>query len=76
MVYNTINIFFCVLRNGSTVILKLAYGYTVNGDDDRMLKLAHESVQLASLAGAPGRWLVDSFPIREQKRLLNLYYQS
>jgi hypothetical protein len=67
-----INNFYGVLRNGSTVILKVAYGYTVEDDNDPLLSLAEEAAALGSLAGAPGMWLVDSFPIREQKQQTHL----
>jgi len=50
-------------RNAAAVIMKIAYGYTIEGDDDHFVALAEESMRVGSLAGAPGKWLVDSFPI-------------
>ncbi|RDB15644.1 O-methylsterigmatocystin oxidoreductase [Hypsizygus marmoreus] len=52
-----------IRRNAAGVIMKIAYGYTINEDDDHFVALAEESMRVGSLAGAPGFWLVDSFPI-------------
>lgn len=42
--------------------MDIAYGYKVDGINDHFVALAEESMRVASLAGAPGRWLVDSIP--------------
>ncbi|KAJ7119005.1 hypothetical protein C8R44DRAFT_737850 [Mycena epipterygia] len=41
---------------------KIAYGYTVAGNDDHFVALAEEHMRLGSVVGAPGRWVVDSLP--------------
>ncbi|KAG1771257.1 cytochrome P450, partial [Suillus occidentalis] len=49
-------------RNAAAVILNLAYGWKVTGDDDRfstMIRLAFESNARLSL---PGRWWVEGMP--------------
>lgn len=52
-----------IRRNSSAVIMKIAYGYSVEKDNDHFVAIAEEALRVGSLAGAPGRWLVDSFPI-------------
>ena len=52
------------VRNGSAVIMKIGYGYTMDKDSDYFVSLAEESMRVGSLAATPGKWLVDSFPIR------------
>jgi hypothetical protein len=59
------NPLFAPLRNPAAFIMKVAYGYNVKDDNDPYLHLAEEGIRLGSLGGAPGRWLVDSFPIRK-----------
>ncbi|KAF8148392.1 cytochrome P450 [Crassisporium funariophilum] len=49
-------------RNAAAVTMKIAYGYTIDQDKDHFVALAEESMRVASLAGAPGKWLVDSIP--------------
>ena len=44
-------------------MLKVAYGYEVKSEHDRFLELAKDGIRVGSLAGAPGKWLVDCFPI-------------
>lgn len=53
------------IRNAAAVIMKIAFGYQVTEDNDHFVALAEESMRVGSLAGAPGKWLVDSLPIRE-----------
>lgn len=45
--------------------MKIAYGYPVTSDDDHFVEIAEESMRVGSLAGAPGKWLVDSLPWRK-----------
>ncbi|KAJ7477159.1 cytochrome P450 [Mycena galericulata] len=50
-------------RNAGAVIMKIAYGYPVTSNDDHFVALAEEGIKIASMASAPGKWLVDSFPL-------------
>ncbi|KAJ7638419.1 cytochrome P450 [Roridomyces roridus] len=50
-------------RNAAAVIMKIAYGYPVTSNDDHFVAIAEEGIKIASLASAPGKWLVNSFPI-------------
>ncbi|KAJ7762784.1 cytochrome P450 [Mycena maculata] len=50
-------------RNAAAVIMKISYGYPVTRNDDHFVALAEEGIKIASMASAPGKWLVDSFPI-------------
>ncbi|KAJ7229088.1 cytochrome P450 [Mycena pura] len=50
-------------RNAAAVIMKIAYGYPVTCNDDHFVKIAEEGIKIISMAGAPGKWLVDSFPV-------------
>ena len=52
-------------RNAAGVIMKLAYGYSLTGDDDSFIQVAEESSKISGWALAPGRWLVDYYPIRK-----------
>lgn len=45
--------------------MRIAYGIKVEDLDNRFVAMAQESMRVASLASAPGKWLVDSFPIRK-----------
>ncbi|KAG5717253.1 O-methylsterigmatocystin oxidoreductase [Termitomyces sp. T112] len=51
-----------IRRNVTAVIMKMAFGYTVT-KDDLFIKVIEETSRLSGLAMAPGRWLVDYFPI-------------
>ena len=42
--------------------MKTAYGYTI-GPDDPFVQLAEEASKISGWATAPGRWLVDYYPI-------------
>lgn len=46
--------------------MRVAFGYTIKDDDDDFLAAAEEASKITGWAMAPGRWLVDSFPIRKQ----------
>jgi len=52
-------------RNSSAVIMKMAYGYQIT-ENDPLLQLAEESALISGWALAPGKWLVDYYPICEQ----------
>ncbi|KAF7324453.1 Cytochrome P450 [Mycena sanguinolenta] len=49
-------------RNAASVIMRIAYGYSVTRHDDHFVVVAEEHMRIGSQAGAPGRWLVDSLP--------------
>ncbi|KAF9010716.1 cytochrome P450 [Cyathus striatus] len=51
-----------IKRTSAAITLKIGFGYTVTGDDDQFIALSEEILRIASLAGTPGKWLVDSFP--------------
>ncbi|KAG6856615.1 hypothetical protein H0H87_002570 [Tephrocybe sp. NHM501043] len=51
-----------IRRNASGVIMKMAYGYTVTADD-HFIKVIEEASRISGYALAPGRWLVDYYPI-------------
>ncbi|EJT97960.1 cytochrome P450 [Dacryopinax primogenitus] len=50
------------LNSGST-IMRIAYGYELDGDNDLHLRHANMVIRDFSRACAPGRWLVDLIPI-------------
>ncbi|KAG6872786.1 hypothetical protein C0995_006706 [Termitomyces sp. Mi166 len=54
-----------IRRNTAAVIMKMAFGYTVT-EDDSFIKVAEESSKISGLALAPGKWIVDYFPISER----------
>ncbi|KZT69861.1 cytochrome P450 [Daedalea quercina L-15889] len=43
--------------------LKFIYGYTVNGEDDELVKIVETAVEEFAIATAPGAFLADIFPI-------------
>lgn len=46
------------------MILKIAYGYTIEPHGrDPLVDLANEAMDQFSIAGSPGRWLVDTIPL-------------
>ncbi|KAG6836306.1 hypothetical protein H0H93_009279 [Arthromyces matolae] len=51
-----------IRRNATAVIMKMAFGYTVI-ENDPFIKVAEESSKISALATAPGKWLVDYYPI-------------
>ncbi|KAG5653466.1 hypothetical protein H0H81_000235 [Sphagnurus paluster] len=51
-----------IRRNAAAAIMKMAYGYTLT-EDDFFIKLAEEASQISGLATAPGKWLVDYYPL-------------
>ncbi|KAF8143725.1 cytochrome P450 [Mycena galopus ATCC 62051] len=52
-----------IRRNATAVIMKVAFGYSVMGDDDPFISIADQSSKISGWAMAPGRWLVDYIPI-------------
>lgn len=50
-------------RNTAAVIMKIAFGYNVT-DNDHFISVAEEAAKISGWALAPGRWLVDYYPIR------------
>ncbi|KAI0056372.1 cytochrome P450 [Artomyces pyxidatus] len=47
----------------TSVILRLLYGIEITSKDDLFVRLAEDHSRITAEATAPGRWLVDSFPI-------------
>ena len=52
------------------VILKITYGYDVQGSNDPLVNIAEAAVRGFSEASVPGAWLVDIFPTRESENQL------
>lgn len=51
--------------NSGAIILKIAYGWIVQDTrDDFFIKLIYEAFQRHEELVRPGRWMVDSFPLR------------
>ncbi len=50
-------------RNAAAVVMKVAYGYSIVDEDDFFIGVAEEAAQISGWALAPGRWMVDYFPI-------------
>ncbi|KAL0572611.1 hypothetical protein V5O48_009355 [Marasmius crinis-equi] len=57
------NLFQHLRRSAAFVIMKVAYGCTISDYNDHFVEMAEETNRIVSLAQAPGKWLVDSFPI-------------
>ncbi|KAI0047901.1 cytochrome P450 [Auriscalpium vulgare] len=51
-----------VRRNAGAVIMKLTYGWTVQGDEDYFVKLIEEAFVVGKKANAMGAWMVDAVP--------------
>ena len=48
------------------MILKIAYGYNIEPHErDPLVDIANLALEHFAIAGTPGSWLVDIFPIRE-----------
>ncbi|CAE7114382.1 unnamed protein product [Rhizoctonia solani] len=43
-------------------LLKLTYGYNVEGVNDHLIVLANDAMTMFSMAATPGMWMVDTFP--------------
>ncbi|PFH49406.1 hypothetical protein AMATHDRAFT_147746 [Amanita thiersii Skay4041] len=50
-------------QNAGAIILRLAYGWTVNEAHDPFVALVEEAFALHNVITKPGRWLVDAFPL-------------
>ncbi|KAJ7843270.1 cytochrome P450 [Mycena leptocephala] len=51
-----------IRRNAGAVIMKLAFGYSVTSDQDKLVDLADTLIRISEEAAKPG-WVVDSFPV-------------
>ncbi|KAJ8075750.1 hypothetical protein PM082_021380 [Marasmius tenuissimus] len=49
--------------NAGFVTMKVAYGYTIQDEDDHFVAIAEEASKIISAVTEPGKWLVDSVPI-------------
>ncbi|KZT21317.1 cytochrome P450 [Neolentinus lepideus HHB14362 ss-1] len=49
-------------RNSGAIILKVAYGWTVDSMDDYFVSLMEEAFQIVVEASRPGKYLVEAFP--------------
>jgi hypothetical protein len=45
-------------------MLKIAYGYTAEGEDDHLIDLAERTIGELLEAGNPATWMVDFIPSR------------
>jgi hypothetical protein len=52
------------LRATTALILKIAYGYPVKGNDDPFIQLSTRAIDNFILCTIPGAWMVDIFPFR------------
>uniref|UniRef100_A0A8H8CER6 Cytochrome P450 n=1 Tax=Psilocybe cubensis TaxID=181762 RepID=A0A8H8CER6_PSICU len=52
-----------VRRHSAAVIMKHAFGYSIESLDDPFINVADECSKISGWATAPGRWLVDYYPI-------------
>ncbi|PFH49401.1 hypothetical protein AMATHDRAFT_147734 [Amanita thiersii Skay4041] len=50
-------------QNIGAIILKLAYGWTVNEVNDPFVTIVEEAFALQAIVTKPGQWLVDAFPL-------------
>ncbi|KAF7371293.1 putative monooxygenase [Mycena sanguinolenta] len=55
-----------VKRRVGTIIIRIAYGHYVSGNDDPFLTLGKVSMDIFSRASASGVWLVDLIPARNE----------
>ncbi|KAF8645514.1 hypothetical protein AX16_007798 [Volvariella volvacea WC 439] len=56
-----------IRRNAAAVIMKIAYGYQVNSEDDFFIKVTEEGHRSAGAANHPRQFLFDSFPILQYR---------
>lgn len=49
----------------ASLIVKAAYGYDIEGEDDPLASLAIEATDLCFVEGAPGGSMVDVYPARK-----------
>ncbi|TFK43940.1 cytochrome P450 [Crucibulum laeve] len=52
-----------IRRNAGALILKVAYGYQVETDDDKWVKMIEDTFTLTAGISIPGRFYVEIFPI-------------
>jgi len=52
-----------LLRNFTSIILRLSHGYVTQTGDDPLVDLAHVANSQLSMATAPGIYYVDFFPL-------------
>ncbi|KAJ7723729.1 cytochrome P450 [Mycena maculata] len=52
-----------IRRNAAAVIMKVAFGYPISDEDDPFISVAEQASKISGWALAPGRWLVDYWPI-------------
>ena len=52
-------------RLAASIIVPLAYGYKVQGDNDPIVQTVDKAMEDFAQAGAPGAFLADVFPFRE-----------
>ncbi|KZV85441.1 cytochrome P450 [Exidia glandulosa HHB12029] len=53
---------YSVRRNTVAVIMRIAYGYDIQTENDPFVDRIEESIKLAGAASQAGRWAVDSLP--------------
>ena len=58
------------------MVLRVAYGYVTEEDDDPMVATATQALTAVSIAAQPGRWLVDIFPSRAQMNAISFGVKS
>jgi hypothetical protein len=51
-----------IFRTAGAIILRITYGYELQGDDDPLVNLVDRAVSQFSLSTTPGTWLVDVLP--------------
>jgi len=52
-----------IRRNAVAVMLKVAYGYQVNGNDDELVQLIEDGLKIIAELSVPGKFWVEFFPI-------------
>ncbi|KAL0576540.1 hypothetical protein V5O48_005432 [Marasmius crinis-equi] len=52
-----------IRRNSVAIIMKVAYGYEIASERDHFIDVAEETSKISGWAMAPGRWLVDYYPV-------------
>ena len=61
-----------VRRNAGAVILKVAYGWKVESNDDHFVTMMEKAVKMNVEANTPGKWLVEDLPARMQFCFLSI----
>ena len=51
-------------RMAASVILSIAYGIDVQSADDPFVLTAEKALETVAIAGHPGSFLIDTFPLR------------